>query len=160
MLNFQCYRNVIKLTSSRHFSFLFFPSIGYHFSGMSLKKGINFRFLHPQIGSGFKNLGGTPLSENYGSTPPPPGIYRAMELSKCRKASLEVSKFGFHFLAVIRIALDNRRVVHSKAHFVAFKTVMSIFFGSEYSLTYLLFILSSIRSISIEKEQFIKPKGW
>ena len=36
---------------------------------------------------------------------------------------IEVSKFGFHFLAVIRIALDNRRVVHSKAHFVAFKTV-------------------------------------
>ena len=87
-------------------------------------------------------------------------IYRAMELSKCRKASLEVSKFGFHFLAVIRIALENRRVVHSKAHFVPFKSVMSIFFGSEYSFTYLLFILSSIRSISIEKEQFIKPKGW
>ena len=64
---------------------------------------------------------------------------------------IEVSKFGFHFLAVIRIALDNRRVVHSKAHFVAFKTVMSIFFRSEYSLTYLLFILSSVRSISIEK---------
>ena len=46
---------------------------------------------------------------------------------------IEVSKFGFHFLAVIRIALDNRRVVHSKAHFVAFKTVMSICFRSEYS---------------------------
>ena len=74
-----------------------------------------------------------------------------MELSKCHKASLEVSKFGFHFLAVIRIALDNQRVVHSKAHFVAFKTVMSVM---------LLFILSSIRYISIEKEQFIKPKGW
>ena len=64
---------------------------------------------------------------------------------------IEVSKFGFHFLAVIRIALDNRRVVHLKAHFVAFKTVMSIFFRSEYSLTYLLVILSSIRSISTEK---------
>ena len=64
---------------------------------------------------------------------------------------IEVSKFGFHFLAVTRIALDNRRVVHSKAHFVAFKTVMSIVFRSEYSLTYLLFILSSVRSISIEK---------
>ena len=51
-----------------------------------------------------------------------------MELSKCRKASLEVSKFGFHFLAVIRIALENRRVVHSKAYFVPFKSVMSIFF--------------------------------
>ena len=79
-------------------------------------------------------------------------IYRAMELSKCRKASaLEVSKFGFHFLAVIRIALENRRVVHSKALFVPFKSVMSIFFGSEYSFTYLLVILSSIRSISTEK---------
>ena len=54
-------------------------------------------------------------------------IYRAMELSKCRKASLEVSKFGFHFLAVIRIALENRRVMHSKAHFVSFKIMMSIF---------------------------------
>ena len=64
---------------------------------------------------------------------------------------IEVSKFGFHFLVVIRIALDNRRVVHLKAHFVAFKTVMSIFFRSEYSLTYLLVILSSIRSISTEK---------
>ena len=47
-------------------------------------------------------------------------IYRAMELSKCRKASLEVSKFGFHFQAVIRIALENQRVVNSKTHFVAF----------------------------------------
>ena len=74
-----------------------------------------------------------------------------MELSKCRKASLEVSKFGFHFLAVIRIALENRRVVILKALFVPFKSVMSIFFGSEYSFTYLLVILSSIRSISTEK---------
>ena len=39
-----------------------------------------------------------------------------MELSKCRKASLEVSKSGFHFQAVIRIALENRRVVNSKTH--------------------------------------------
>ena len=75
-----------------------------------------------------------------------------MELSECRKASFEVSKFGFHFLAEIRIALENRRVVNSKAHFVAFKTVMSISFRFDYSLPYSLFILSSIRFILIEKE--------
>ena len=75
-----------------------------------------------------------------------------MELSKSRKASLEVSKFGFHFLAVIRIALENQRIVNSKAHFVAFKTLMSIFLRIEYSLAYLLFIWSSIKSISIKKE--------
>ena len=46
---------------------------------------------------------------------------RAVALSKYRKASFEVSKFGFHFLAVIRIALENRRIVNSKAHFVALR---------------------------------------
>ena len=48
-------------------------------------------------------------------------IYRAVALSKYRKASFEVSKFGFHFLAVIRIALENRRIVNSKAHFVVLR---------------------------------------
>ena len=32
-------------------------------------------------------------------------------------------------VAVIYIALENRRVVNSKAHFVAFKSLMSIFFA-------------------------------
>ena len=36
------------------------------------KKGISFRFLSPQIGLGFKNLRGTPLSKICGTTPPPP----------------------------------------------------------------------------------------
>ena len=78
---------------------------------------------------------------------------------------IEVSKFGFHFLAVIRIALDNRRIVHLKAHFVAFKTVMSIFFRSEYSLTYLLVILSSIISIDclekvLESEEIMNTERY
>ena len=30
-----------------------------------------------------------------------------MELSKCRKASLEVSKFGFHFQAAIQVKYAN-----------------------------------------------------
>ena len=65
----------------------------------------------------------------------------------------------FLFLALIGIALEHRRDLNSKAHFVAFNPVMSILLIFEYSLAYLRFILSSIRSISIEKERFIKPKG-
>ena len=56
-------------------------------------------------------------------------IYRAVALSKYRKASFEVSKFGFHFLAVIRIALENRsRDRELESSFRRFKMLMSIFF--------------------------------
>ena len=49
-------------------------------------------------------------------------IYRALESSDWRWASLEVRKFGFHFMAPIRIASEKRSVVDSEAYFVAFKT--------------------------------------
>ena len=50
--------------------------------------------------------------------------------------------------------------MNSKAHFVPFKTVMSIFFRFEYSLAYLLFILNSIRSISVEKGRLWRRTIW
>ena len=79
-------------------------------------------------------------------------IYWAVELPKCRKAFHLSQQVRFSISSrLIRIALENRRVVNSKAHLVPFKTVMSIFFRFAYSLAYLLFILNSIRSISVEK---------
>ena len=56
-------------------------------------------------------------------------IYWAVELPKCRKAFHLSQQVRFSISSrLIRIALENRRVVNSKAHFVPFKTVMSIFF--------------------------------
>ena len=42
------------------------------------------------------------------------------------KPSTEVSKSTSTLVAVIDITLENRRVVNSKAHLVAFKSLMSI----------------------------------
>ena len=47
---------------SRH-TMLLLPLNRVLFSGLGLRKGINFRFLYPYIGSGFENVRGTPLSE-------------------------------------------------------------------------------------------------
>ena len=53
-------------------------------------------------------------------------IYRSVESYKCHKPSTEVSKSTSPLVTVIDIALENRRVVNSKAHLVAFKSLMSI----------------------------------
>ena len=48
--------------------------------------------------------------------------------------------------------IENRRVVDSKAYFVAFRTSMSIIFDEEYSIA-LLLIMYSRRSSMIAKER-------
>ena len=45
---------------------LVFEKVECHFSGLGLKLGVNFHVLHPLIGSCFKTLRGTHLSEIYG----------------------------------------------------------------------------------------------
>ena len=52
--------------------------------------------------------------------------------------------------------IENRRVVDSKAYFVAFRTSMSIIFDEEYSLAFLLLIMYSRRSSMIAKERKIR----
>ena len=47
--------------------------------------------------------------------------------------------------------IENRRVVDSKAYFVAFRTSMSIIFDEEYSIAFLLFIMYSRRCSMIAK---------
>ena len=52
--------------------------------------------------------------------------------------------------------IENRRVVDSKAYFVAFRTSMSIIFDEEYSIAFLLLIMYSRRSSLIAKERKIR----
>ena len=52
--------------------------------------------------------------------------------------------------------IENRRVVDSKAYFVAFRTSMSIIFDKEYSIAFLLLIMYSRRSSLIAKERKIR----
>ena len=52
--------------------------------------------------------------------------------------------------------IKNRRVVDSKANFVAFRTSMSIIFDEEYSIAFLLLIMYSRRSSMIVKERKIR----
>ena len=52
--------------------------------------------------------------------------------------------------------IKNRRVVDSKANFVAFRTSMSIIFDEEYSIAFLLLIMYSRRSSMIAKERKIR----
>ena len=52
--------------------------------------------------------------------------------------------------------IENRRVVDSKAYFVAFRTSMSIIFDEEYSIAFLLLIVYSRRSSLIAKERKIR----
>ena len=49
--------------------------------------------------------------------------------------------------------IENRRVVDSKANFVAIRTSMSIIFDEEYSIAFLLLIMYSRRSSMIAKER-------
>ena len=65
---------------------------------------------------------------------------------------------GIRFTATIRIALENRCVVDSRVCSVTFKTLTSIIFQTEYSVAFLLYMLSSTRSNSIAKERKIRLK--
>ena len=58
--------------------------------------------------------------------------------------------------ATMPCKIKNRRVVDSKANFVAFRTSMSIIFDEEYSIAFLLLIMYSRRSSMIVKERKIR----
>ena len=76
------------------------PSLMCHFSGLGLKKGINFRFLSPYIGSGFKNLCSTPLHvrEIYGIMVPL-GIFKTiLQQNRSNIAEGKFAPFLLQFL--------------------------------------------------------------
>ena len=82
-----------------------------------------------------------------------------MELPKGRKASRSQQVRFSSSSRLIRIALENRRVVNSKAHFVPFKTAMSIFFRFEYSFHFELNKVYLGREGTIVKKNDMRMNG-